>query len=189
LARSSVERTENGRWRTTPGGPQRKRVFDRKAEAERYGNSVEHRKATSEYVDSAAGRITFGEYAAGWLARKRQVLKTSTTDTFDSQLRKHLLPQFGEVALRSITREHVKEWAGTLSPPLAPTTARAVVYTLAAILREALDDGRIARNPAERNHVGQRSDRQVDPRHVAGWPTRCRRSPTRCRGATAPPCS
>jgi integrase len=58
--------------------------------------------------------------------------------------------------------------AGALQPGVAPTTARAIVFTLSAVLREAVDDGRLVRNPAERVKVGAKTRRRVDPMHVAG---------------------
>ena len=155
------------RWRT-PGGASRERRFDRKIDAENFLTSVEHRKLVGEYVDAMAGRITFADYSAAWLERKRATTKATTAETFSSHLRKHLGPRFGRMELRVITREQVKAFAGSLSTIVAPTTARAVVFTLAAVLREAVDDGRIARNPAERIAVGSKTERRVDPMHVSG---------------------
>ena len=82
------------------------------------------------------------------------------------------MPAFGALQLRAITREQVKAFAGRLQPGVAPTTARAIVFTLAAVLREAVDDGRIARNPAERVKVGAKTERAVDPMHISGVATR-----------------
>jgi integrase len=41
------------------------------------------------------------------------------------------------------------------------------VFTLAAVLREAVDDGRLTKNPAERVWVGAKTGRRVDPMHIA----------------------
>lgn len=154
------------RWRT-PDGRSREKRFDRKVDAEQHLTAIGHRMLVGDYVDAAAGRITFGEYSAGWLERKRATVKPTTVETFGSHLRRHLLPVFGTQRLSSITREQVKAFAGDLSTRVAPTTARAVVFTLAAVLREAVDDNRLTRNPAERITVGRKTERRVDPLHVS----------------------
>jgi integrase len=42
------------------------------------------------------------------------------------------------------------------------------VFTFAAVMREAVDDNRIARNPVERIKIGAKTERRVDPMHIAG---------------------
>ncbi len=155
------------RWREHRGAPERSRQFGRKIDAEQFLVGIDGSKLEGSYVDPAAGRITFGEYAEGWLDRKRATVKPSTSATFASHLSGHIIPAFGVAPLRSITREQVKAWAGRLQPGLAPTSARAVAFTLAAVLREAVDDGRIVKNPAERIKVGAKTERRVDPMHIA----------------------
>ncbi|MEM8619854.1 MAG: site-specific integrase [Actinomycetota bacterium] len=152
----------------TPGGATRSKTFRRKIDAEQFLDTVGHRMVTGEFVDPVAGRMLFKEYCVIWLERKSVTTRPTTIETFTSHVRKHLGPAFGARELKSITRENVKQFAGTLQDRVAPTTARAVVFTLAAILREAVDDGRIAKNPAERIKVGSKTNRRVDPAHVAG---------------------
>ena len=151
----------------TPDGASRSRTFTKKADAEAFLVSTEHRKRTGEYVDPTAGKMTFAEYSERWLERKRQTVKVTTAQTFAAHIRKHLVPTFGPLGLSAIDRESVKAFAGGLQPGVQPTTARAIVFTLAAVLREAVDDGRIVKNPAERIKVGAKTERRVDPRHIA----------------------
>jgi integrase len=180
------DRKYRARWRTTDGAS-RSKTFVRKIDAEDYLDSVGHTQQTGEYVDPSAGRILFADYSAAWLERKRSTTRASTVETFTSHIRKHLDPRFGRAELKSITREEVKSFAASLQPAVAPTTARAIVFTLAAILREAVDDGRIIRNPAERIRVGVKTARRVDPMHVAGIaskvPDLADAVPARWRGA------
>lgn len=154
------------RWRT-PGGATRSQRFPRKLDAQRHLDKVAGAKVAQQYVDATAGRQTFAAYSAGWLERKRQTVRLSTVQTFSAHLNKHLVPAFGDRTLGSITREEVKTFAGALTPGVQPTTARAIVFTLAAVRREAIDDGRIVRNPAERIRVGAKTERRVDPMHIA----------------------
>ena len=150
----------------TPDGKSRTKIFARKVDAEKFLASTEGKKLAGSFVDPMAGRLTLAEYAAGWIERKRATKKPTTVATWESHLSKHILPRFGKEKLREIAREDVKLWAFGLD--VAPTTARAVTFTLAAILREAVDDERIAKNPAERVAVGSKTERRVDPMAVAG---------------------
>ncbi len=175
------------RYRSTTGAS-RTKTFARKLDAENFITGTDHAKSAGTYVDVSAGRISFGDYSSGWLARKRQTTKATTAETFASHLRRHLLPRFGTAELRSITREQVKHFAGSLSTIVAPTTARAVVFTLTAVLREAVDDGRLPRNPAERVTVGAKTERWSTRCTSPASPARSRRWRTRCPHGGAPPC-
>jgi len=111
---ASIDKRPNGKWRARyrvhPGGPQRSNHFDRKTDAERFltrnlgqvlvggerADGVEHLDDGS-YVDPAAGRVTFGDYANSW--RNAQVHRRSTVVQVDAHLRNHMLPTFGDRAL------------------------------------------------------------------------------------------
>ena len=166
-------RAENGRavkYRAryrTPDGQSREKSFDKKADAETFLTTVEHKKNIGEYIDPMASKMTFAEYAKGWLARKKLTTKPGTSLTFAAHLNKHIIPIFGNRQLGSITRENVKAFAAGLQQGVAPTTARSIVFTFAAVLREAVDDDKIGKNPAERIPVGAKTERRVDPMHVA----------------------
>jgi hypothetical protein len=154
------------RWRT-PDGDSRVQTFGMKLGAQQHLALVESSKLTRRYVDQSAGRISFSTYAEGWLERKRLSVRPTTASTFSAHVRKHLLPAFGSRQLGAIGREEVKAFAGRLQPGVQPTTARAIVFTLAAIFREAIDDGRIVQNPAESIRIGSKTERRVDPMHIA----------------------
>jgi integrase len=151
----------------TPDGKSREKWCDQKRTAETFVTSVDHKKIIGEFVDPKASKMTFEVYAEGWLERKKQNTKPGTSLTFRSHLNSHLVPAFGSRPIGSITREEVKVFAGGLRAKVAPTTARGIVFTLAAILREAVDDNRLTKNVAERIQVGSKTERRVDPMHVA----------------------
>lgn len=121
------------------------------------------------------------------MERKRATVKPTSAATHDAHLRAHLRPAFGKRALGSIQRTEVQTFAASLQKRLAPTTARAIVFTLAAVLREAVDDRLIPSNPAERLRMGGKGERRVDPRHIANVatavPTLAELMPQRWRAA------
>lgn len=72
---ASIDKRPNGKWRARyrvhPGGPQRSKHFDRKTDAERFLTRIQGQVLDGSYVDPAAGRVTFGDYANSW--REAQV--------------------------------------------------------------------------------------------------------------------
>ena len=150
----SIERhTRNGRtsyqvrWRD-PAGKQKKRSFRRKLDADRFLTSVESAKLAGAYVDPGAGRTTVGDYATAWLERQVQ-LRPSTRDRYQTILRVHLVPTFGNMPLARLERSAVAAWVAEMSASgLAAATVRHVHRILVMVLGSAVADGRMARNVA-----------------------------------------
>lgn len=137
----------------TPDGRERSESFpDRaKRDAEAFLVTVESDKLRASYVDPAAGRITFREYAETWL--RTRVLDESSREPTEYRVRKHLYPFFGNRQLASIKPGHVREWDSGLVGKLAPAT-RSVIFThLRSILAAAVDDERIVKNPCSARSV------------------------------------
>lgn len=146
---ASVEKRPNGqwraRWREYPGGPQRARHFPRKIDAEQHIVEVQHRLMTGAYVSPKAGGMTIRAFAEEWTGRR--TWEPATADRIARELRLHILPKLGDRPLSSLRRSHVEEWAKGL--PLATSSARMVYETLSNMLSAAVDDERLARNPAK----------------------------------------
>ncbi len=145
---ASIDRRPNGRWRARwreySRGPQKTKHFDRKIDAEQFLVDVQHRLLTGTYTPPSAGQLSVVAYAEDWLSRRTWA--PATHDRIQRELRLYILPAFGSRPLASLRRAHIEEWAKAL--PLAPSSARMVYETLAAMLAAAVDDERIARNPA-----------------------------------------
>ena len=167
---SKVEGRRGVRWRVryrTARGASRSKTFGKQADADAWLKSTDYKVIVGQYVDLLAGRVTFADYAERWLDLKRADNKKPTSiATWRSHLDRHLLPTFGESLLKDIDTEQVETWALTMSSKVAPTTARAVMATLRAVLTAAVHHGRIVRNPAARVQVGAKTERRVDPLHV-----------------------
>jgi len=145
---ASIEKRPDGkfraRWREYPNGPQRTKSFDRKIDARQFVVDVEHRLMSGTYVPPKAGMITLADYSVEWLARRSWA--QSTEDKIGVDLRLHILPSLGRRPLASLRRAHIEEWAKGL--PLSAQTVAGTFQTLAMMLASAVDDHRIARNPA-----------------------------------------
>lgn len=132
------------RWREYPRGPQRTKRFSKKADAEQFLVKVQHEIATGVYVHHKAGTITLEDYATQWMGRRRW--RPATIERVERDLRLHVLPAFGDRPLSSIKRAHVERWAAELT--LAPATIGVVHATLSGLLEAAVEEGRLATNPA-----------------------------------------
>jgi hypothetical protein len=106
--RYGVGRRWLARWRDDTGA-QRKRAFDRRADAERFLVEVGADLARGAYVDARAGRTTVREYGERW--RAAQVHRATTAAQVESHLRRHVYPTFGHRALSSVRPSEVQAWS------------------------------------------------------------------------------
>lgn len=94
-------------------------------------------------------RVTFGAYAAGWLAGRQvagRPIKARTREHYQAILDDHLLPAFGSRQLTSITPKDVREWySGTLTN--RPTMRSHAYSLLRTIMGSAVNDELIDANP------------------------------------------
>lgn len=98
----------------------------------------------------AAGR-TVGRYAAGWLAAR--TIKPRTREHYAALLDRQILPTFGEVPVRLITPDLIRDWHTALGD--RTPTLRAHAYSLLrSILSDAVHDGLIPSNPAHIRAAG-----------------------------------
>lgn len=95
-------------------------------------------------------RETFTQAADRWLAAKRPRLEASTYRDYETHLRLRLLPAFGAMKLRQITRGHVERYLSDLdtADKLSRKTINDSLIPMRQILARAVRDGAIASNPA-----------------------------------------
>lgn len=153
MARGTVDRRDNGRYRaryTGPDGRWYSQTFDRKVDADRWLTDQLARLNGGRWIDPGAGQVTFGRFAEDWLRSKTRI-KRKTHDTYRSLLDSRILPTFGDVRIGSIDRPMVSDWIRAMtSEGLSPSRIRQAHQCLAAILEMAVDDAVIGRNPARR---------------------------------------
>ncbi|HEX9178323.1 MAG TPA: Arm DNA-binding domain-containing protein, partial [Mycobacterium sp.] len=98
------------RYRTPDRRQTDKRGFRTKREAELFAATVEVSKAKGEYVAPSLGRVTVGELAADWLARKQQAIAPSHYRMLDSAWRVHVARRWGSVSVSDIDQLGVEAW-------------------------------------------------------------------------------
>lgn len=152
------------RWRD-PSGRQRKKSFTRKVDAERFLSQLMAEMNRGNYLDPAAGKITVGSFVATWEAGLGH-LKASTAARYRDVARTHVVPRWGAWPLAKVARSDIARWVGDLAGEgVSAGTIRKVHLVTSMIFEAALQDGRIARNPA----AGVRLPRQVkrEPRFLS----------------------
>jgi integrase len=149
------------RWRAYPGGPQQRRTFDRKIDAEQFLTKIKHDLMVGSYVKPSEQRVTLADYAARWLDRMRPTWRPSTAATVTNTLDKHVLPVLGRRPLSIITRADVEALCASLA--LAPSTVGVVHQHLGQLLGGAVEDGLIVRNPAHRARLPRREATKARP--------------------------
>lgn len=154
----------SARWQARyrdPSGRQISRSFERKLDAERWLTSVEAAKLTGGYVDPKAGRVTFREYAEDW--RHRQLWRESTAAKIESDLRNHLYPAIGDVALSAVRPSDLDVLVKGLADKLAPSTVESVYRLAATVFKSAIRDRLTAVTPCENVKLPEKPRRDVVP--------------------------
>lgn len=103
---------------------------------------------TGTYVDPSKAKITVGEWTRRWLEGQVH-LKPTTKERYAGILREHIEPRWANTMLIDVSHADVQAWITQLSRRRSPTTVRKIHRVFSLILKLAVKDGRLARNPAE----------------------------------------
>ena len=132
-----------------PDQRHRTRTFHRKVDAQKFANLVEADLARGEWLDPGLGKETFGEWAGRWQSTIAG-LTPKTRESYESILRRHLLPRFESTPVSRIDHPMVLTLMAELtSTGSAAGTVRNVRDVLRLILELARRSGAIRTNPVE----------------------------------------
>ena len=138
------------RWQARyrgPDGKERSRLFDRRIDAERWLVGQEGRKLKGEWIDPAAGRTPFRDWAEEWWKTTTH-LRPSSRARNEGILRNHVLPRFRGRPLAGIIPTDVRTFVSELhAAGLAPATVRKTYNVFSAIMGAAEESSLIARSP------------------------------------------
>ncbi|MGH3477376.1 MAG: tyrosine-type recombinase/integrase [Nocardioidaceae bacterium] len=150
-----LRRLPSGRWQASYVGPDLARhnaptTFEAKEDGEEW-LAARRREITGDDWQPPKARTTaiLRAYADTWLntrtTPKGQPLRRKTRVHYRYLLDSHVLPTFGDMPMMSITPAAVRGWYAGLA---ARPTARAHAYALlSSILKTAVEDGEITKNP------------------------------------------
>jgi integrase len=143
---ASIARRPDGTYRPRyrdEHGKEHARHFKRKVDAQRWLDEVTAAVVRGDYVDPRAGAVTFAVFYADWSVR--QVWAPRTVEAMD--LAAGSVP-FTDLPLRSLRRSHVESWVKAMTTRgLAPGTVHTRVQNVRAVLRGAVADRLISREP------------------------------------------
>lgn len=141
------------RYRDPDRHQRKKRGFKTKRDATAWMNTIEVDKLQGGYINPTAGRATVADIGEEW--------KTSLIDASESWRSRqlsiwevHVLPHWGRRYVGNIKTSDVQDWVAGLASekreprPLAPKTIRHVLGVLSGVLDRAVDERRLASNPA-----------------------------------------
>lgn len=137
----------DARWRDD-AGQQRKRLFKKKGDAERYAVTVEADKLRGQYVDPH-DRTTVAEYARAWAGMRPH--RPSTERRVKSLIETHIAgTPLGARRLAAVRPSEVQAWASDRAKVLSPSTLRNLVSLLRSIYASAALDRLVGSSPVVR---------------------------------------
>jgi hypothetical protein len=110
-----------------------KRGFHTKRDTELFLASTEVRKATGEFIDATASRITIDELGVAWLAAQSH-LKPNSYSVIEIAWHVHVRPTWGRRVLGEIRHSEVQVWVSELSARKSATVVIRAFGILAGII-------------------------------------------------------
>lgn len=137
------------RYRQPDGKQTMKRGFVRKVDAQRWDAENTVAMTRGAYVAPAAGRLSFGAAAGDWISTRHD-LAPSTLARYRGIV-EQINTRFGALPLSKMTRPLLREWIAELVDAETPAeTVHKTVGVVRQILQHAVDDQRLAANPADK---------------------------------------
>lgn len=132
---------------------QRTSTFPRLQDARDFQAKITSAVRQGDFIDPAASKTTFRDWAEKYLEQKLNIGRR-TRDRYEESLNNHLLPEFGDIAIGSITADHVQDWIVRFTrTQYAPgkrytaETIRSHYALFAAMMKKAVARGLIGRSP------------------------------------------
>src|SRR5437879_3317397 len=147
------KRGRPGRWIVDyrgPDGDRKWKTFKNERAAEKYCDEMKDLLKGLTKDDADAFDSTVAAYAKHrWLKEVKAVRKPRTHESYDEMVKVHLIPAFGKMRVRDLTRRRITKFlVGKLSSGLKPGTVRIIYATLRRMLSVAVRDGLLLANPA-----------------------------------------
>lgn len=194
---ASIER-RSGRYRVKyrdPIGRQRSRTFTRKADADRFAVEMEADLARGQWLDPTGAQVPVAEWAETFLSLCRRLEHTSRA-TYERDLRRYVLPRFGDYRIGSVPAEDIENWLNDeLDAGIAPSSVHRHYRPLRRMFQVAIDKQKIVANPCDRvtprgcrrrrwcSSTGTRSSNWPPPTTGGSRRSSCSPSRRACAGA------
>jgi integrase len=168
----SIYRRKKGGWCTqytayTGQGRKRKTLYGktRQEVATKLAKALSDREGGLTFD---AEDLTVGAYMVRWLDDAvRGTVKRSTFVRYEQITRVHIVPALGHLKLKALSPAHLRGlYREKLDSGLAPRTVQYIHTTLHKALKQAVNDGLIARNVAEAVKAPRPVKKEIQPLNV-----------------------
>lgn len=140
----------NGRYRaqiSTPNGERPSKTFAIKAEAEKWIRDQQLK--LDQGFDFQGSKITLAEYLPKWLETRSLDLRSKTAHHYEQVIKKHILPNIGNVALKDLSLARVEKfYSNLIQSGVGTRTIRICHNILHKSLEKAVRYGYVTHNPA-----------------------------------------
>ncbi|WP_406077672.1 tyrosine-type recombinase/integrase [Micromonospora sp. NBC_00858] len=141
------------RWRvrySDADNQDREKLFHLKRDADVFDLQCRSGAAPEVHVGREEVRLTFADYAQRWRESRESGWATETRRRIPQNLRKHLLPVFGDRPIRSINLTDVLAWLSRLLDNGTPKSSVSLYFGLfKTIMNAAVIDKAIPDNPCD----------------------------------------
>jgi len=116
-------------------------------------------KRAALFASGQSGNSLVKDALLSYLLAKKRALAASTYASYESAVRYHLIPEFGQLKVRDLTTQTIRQWMGGLI--ISNKRINNVLIPLRGMLEDAFSDGSIDRSPMDR--IKNLEVRQEDP--------------------------
>ena len=160
-ARYGVGKRWVARWRDDTG-TQRSKAFDRKTDASQWVANVTTDLDRGAYVDPAAGKQTFRDYAERWRADQLHH-RPATAAQAESRLRLWVYPVIGDRPISTIRRSDVQRVVSLAAERNAPSTVGVIYAYMSAVFKAAAVDRVVSSSPCVKIKLPERQRQRIVP--------------------------
>jgi integrase len=143
-----AKRGDKWRARAFSDGKEISKSFSTQDEAIRWKREQERALERGEWIDPSLSSVNFTTWASDWMKAKTNA-SPSTMRGYNKLLQNHLIPEFGNQRLTAITHNGISQWVKrNVDKGSGLVVIKRAHSLLRQILKGAVLDGRLSRNPA-----------------------------------------
>jgi len=153
-----------------PEGALKTKLFGKKGEASAHIAANVHDVNTGQWRDPNAGLEPLGPYFDSVInaAEQRGDLRPTTCELYRWVGRAHVNPRFGKTPLQAISSAEIRAWTGKLLETQGRRTVEVARQSLSRVLRQAVQDDLIIRNPATGTALRKQPTKPLEEARIMG---------------------
>lgn len=164
-----VEKHRGGyrvRYRLDDGTLLTENGYTTRTTADDRATDIESDQRRGRFVDPRLAQTSIDEWIRSWSDAHH--VTATTRATYDSHIRKHILPRWSGTALGDIARIAIKGWVNNqLRKALSDKSCQDIRVLFSMILAEAVDEGLIGTNPCRKLRITFTERPYTTPNEIA----------------------